>query len=1261
MKYISRILNKITNTPTYVSISIWCNSVFSFVKYKLSIQFSRFFAKVLRALSIQIDKYEITNKISKTKFIPLTPIENADNNDIYNEALMTALNAKSVTNIAITGNYGSGKSSLIKSFLKKYPNYKYAIISLANFGTKVETEVLEQSILQQLFYRESSQSIPDSRFKRITNYSTLLLTFYAFLMLLYFVLIGFVFKLKFIISAIPCFFFNSDFWLKYCHYFEDYSYILLIIATSYLIGKLYRILSASKFVKVNFQNVEFEVSDKSTSTIMNNHIDELVYLFEVKKYKMLIFEDIDRYDNTDIFTKLRDLNLLINSSEQISQKVVFLYAVKDDLFMDSKSRVKFFDFIIPVLPYINPSNSGDILSKQFNTLNESDRISQEFIDDISIYINDMRMLTNIFNEYYVYRNVLEKQLIPEKLFSIIIYKNIVPKDFSLLLQEKGELYELLNNSKNKLIESEISDIDYLIDKIRKKLNSINTESQISETELRKEYIYELFKIQPNSVFLIIDSKEYTYYQLIENENFEQIVNSNQKLKFKYIESYGSLSTYESKKDWIEFEKQVSSSDLTYKQRLELVNSKKDSTISDINNEISELEEKKSKLKLQKFKEFSRDKIRAIIEVKENNKLLEFLISRGYIDENYYDYISYFHIHNLTRNDYNFIQNVKNGISPNYTYELNHFDTICKKLGNVDFKTNSILNINLLDYLAINNDSKLKLFLNTMISEFTNPNPYEEYNKIDFIETYATNGKNVNLIFNFLNKHYPTIWDYIENEDFSSFSSIKSRNLILKLILSNFEYNFNEDEGKYVLDFSSLKKVRTNSFFNSIQETNNILELVEDTEYFRDLLINLNVPFRNIEKPEINPNMFKFIIENELFEINNHNIETILKFYNTSIENINAKPLTSILETKNQKLIEYIDKNINGFIDNMEFQIDYNEDYSIFIRVLNNPKLNEKSTEIFCNISKLKINDLSEINDCLYPEKVIITNSLVANWKNIGLYFNNYYGALTIELIEFLNNIENAKNISLSKFSDSKVEDKFNQKLFDSIVYSEDINIKSYEILLVSINYRMNSFDFKELSQEKVILLAMSNIIDLNTNTYTYLKENHPNNHLEFLIKKYNSYNQIEDYDIDVTDFKYLLNINNNNYYLLEDLVEKYASSYIPNNQLLANSVSKKISTLGELKINLDVVNYLITNSTEFNVCIDYILQYHNKMNRVELTEAFSKITFTPYSYFKEEGKRFSIPNNSQNTKLVKILEERNYITKPKLIDSLYSVYVKKWN
>lgn len=52
-----------------------------------------------------------------TKFIDLAPTSKADEAGVYSEALVYATDNPRVSNIALTGPYGSGKSSIIKSFV----------------------------------------------------------------------------------------------------------------------------------------------------------------------------------------------------------------------------------------------------------------------------------------------------------------------------------------------------------------------------------------------------------------------------------------------------------------------------------------------------------------------------------------------------------------------------------------------------------------------------------------------------------------------------------------------------------------------------------------------------------------------------------------------------------------------------------------------------------------------------------------------------------------------------------------------------------------------------------------------------------------------------------------------------------------------------------------------------------------------------------------------------------------------------------------
>ncbi len=98
---------------------------------------------------------------------------------------MVATNNPNVSNIALTGPYGSGKSSIIKTFRRRYGR-PVLQISLAAFLPEADGSVttnetqaaspkkgnvskqeIERSILQQMLYGADSNSLPLSRFKRI--------------------------------------------------------------------------------------------------------------------------------------------------------------------------------------------------------------------------------------------------------------------------------------------------------------------------------------------------------------------------------------------------------------------------------------------------------------------------------------------------------------------------------------------------------------------------------------------------------------------------------------------------------------------------------------------------------------------------------------------------------------------------------------------------------------------------------------------------------------------------------------------------------------------------------------------------------------------------------------------------------------------------------------------------------------------------------------------------------------------------------------
>ena len=183
---------------------------------------------------------------------------------------------------------------------------------------------------------------------------------------------------------------------------------------------------------ISLKDIEIKPASDTGESILNRHLDEIIYFFQSTNYDLVVVEDLDRFNDADIFVTLREINSLVNANAGVKRQIRFLYALRDDMFVNT-DRTKFFEFIIPVIPIINASNSIDMVLNQGKRLALIERLDRQFLREVSRYLSDLRLITNIFNEYAIYVANLEADgqnlLDANKLLAVLIYKNVYPKDF----------------------------------------------------------------------------------------------------------------------------------------------------------------------------------------------------------------------------------------------------------------------------------------------------------------------------------------------------------------------------------------------------------------------------------------------------------------------------------------------------------------------------------------------------------------------------------------------------------------------------------------------------------------------------------------------------------------------------------------------------------------------------------------------------------------------------------------------------------------
>jgi hypothetical protein len=203
---------------------------------------------------------------------------------------------------------------------------------------------------------------------------------------------------------------------------------------------------------------------RSTS-YFDEYLDEIIYFFERNRSRdILIIEDLDRFNDPRIFESLRALNGLLNAAKQLGgRNIRFIYAVRDSVFeklgrdtdetddqakaeLKRANRTKFFELVIPVVPFITHKNARDLMHDLLEK--RGHEISKDLIDLAARHVADMRLIHNIVNEYEIFEHRLLKvadpvpELDSDRLFAMILLKNAHMEDFEAIRHGTSSLDKL---------------------------------------------------------------------------------------------------------------------------------------------------------------------------------------------------------------------------------------------------------------------------------------------------------------------------------------------------------------------------------------------------------------------------------------------------------------------------------------------------------------------------------------------------------------------------------------------------------------------------------------------------------------------------------------------------------------------------------------------------------------------------------------------------------------------------------------------------
>lgn len=1250
------------------------------------------------AIEIFIEKQEQPKPITSLAPKVLTSKEDIEKIRPYLNRLLSALSNKTITNIALTGTYGSGKSTVIKTFQNIYkskdPNndFSYLNISLASFkdelideeeieqenhkleeqdsnenrsnenpSTKANVKhskhrqqnferLLEVSILQQMIYHVNPSKIPDSRFKRIENLTQTKLTSTA----LFFVL--------WLISAFSMWQFhvfrkiNPQTWT---FSIKDMDIISILIIGVFLGGltniiiRLIKTFGNSRISKISIKG-ELELGENVDKSILNQHLDEIIYFFQKTKFNVVVIEDLDRFRDTEIFTKLREINQLLNNSDLITRKIAFVYSIRDDMFQ-GHDRTKFFDYIIPIIPFINPSNANDKLTELLQESGINNNFSQNFIDNVVTFIDDidMRLLTNILQEYLVYKENLTHDLKQDNLLAMIIYKNIYPRDFAKLHKNKGDLYDIIAN-KGSYSEDFILRLNNQITKNKSEVEKIEKEKVKNEKELRDVYLYNILKQLDNPGEIIIGRKSVTIDELSEDDIFNDLMEEQNITYYTYgvNRNYGGNHYNKTKinlnKSFSQIESEVDKIH-TYFERLKIINSRNDNKLEELKEQNESLEKQKDEIKRWEIKKiFQSQDVTNYLGAFEDSSLIRSLLVNGYINENYLDYISLFHEVNITKGDYNFIRKVKSNESLGFDYKIEKLENVVRKIDESHFEKVAILNHQVVEFILKNQNQYSDRYhsLKELLKS-------ENKIVIDFIDSYKRSEEADNaILFQELPKIWRGFWKLIADRNKNS---EKKTNEYFQLIIQHTPLKDIENQSNI------------ESFRNRFSELNNLGNLVRDKnqiEKLKSIIARFKTKFIDITNLHYNnATLYDYVVSNDYYAINSSNLLTIVIDEGGSEEGFKNANFTTIQNLENQLPLAYIEKHIETYITDVFLTLEnIEESEAAMITLLNNRDLSISIRKLILESTIPIFHNLSDFNEIEIKEEILKQYIITPSWSNVMHYFNSYEREnLDSILVDYLNNEKVYKELAKSNLSSLKEDKETKEKLALAIIYCDDLSLESHTMIRSCLYSSWNLISIEKLSYDKIESMVDSKFIKLSIRHYDTCREHFPDLHITLIERGFATYIKSHDeYEMNEEDHLSVLKSI--------DLIDSQKKSFLDTlheNQIVENPTIAELAVKVYANTKVDTLSYsfLLGLFKKSSSNQDRIKLFNLNASRITKTEAKNLIEQLsyPYNRLSKPRKQAKLSENAMNLEFTNHLKRLEVITSNRARNGMIKAVASRFN
>lgn len=990
-------------------------------------------------------------------FQKLTPTISADLTT-YDDALDFVFDKENgdIQNIALTGIYGSGKSSVINTYEKQH-NKRFIHISLSHFDEVEDEEaeeILEKKIVNQLVQQVPEKIIPDTRFKVKKEFCWWLALWQAFRVVLLFVLAMYISNYEKLVDSIAAGKYSEIQILGTMPAVIIATVLFVLILTS-LGVQIIRWQKRNHVIsKIAINGNEMEFSDnKDDKSYFNRHIDEILYVlekiitYEKDRFDGVVIEDLDRFDkkvDTKIFEKLRELCVLGNeridrNSSGKHQTLRFFYLLSDDTFL-SKERTKFFDYIIPIIPVVDSSNAYAKIKECLESAGYYGKMDDRFLRGLSLYFDDYRLIKNVINEFQIYAKKLSNtEHDYNKLLAVIVYKNYFPKDFSRLQLHEGYVFSLFEK-RDSLVKGATTELEKKKTALKERLTAISNEFLANERELQtvandRSYYGHFYK-----------DKNYSEWSQVERPKREQAILDRKEHNEGII-----------RKQIVDVQTEIIH--INNKRFCDLIASLNEVEVFTVDEELPKEDGDKA---VQRDKYF---------------EVIKYLIRSGYFDDSTYrDYIACFDENGMSIEDKNFLIAVNNRRGKKFDYRLDNLQLVHDNLVSDDFLLPSIRNFSLTDFIL--RSGKAESFEAFVLQ-------LKENSDLEFIGQYLRSTSCYSKFIIEICKLWDGFLEAVISDENQEMSLEERQETVITAL-----YECSLDVIQKQNESEALTRYLSESIIDASCKDDEVEKVAEQ-------ITNLEVKINNLDSAVASKVLRSAVIDNNSYEITFDNLISLLqKDFSCSKEEIDNQFLSLLVNCENEKVSDYVKDNLSETIKLIVENFDKQEDSQETVVMVATSGIKDELITEYLELSETVLDELSVINAKFWGT-LAEKHTFAESASNVLQFFEK--NKLSGQLIVFLNEVEVQTNIDYASDPDRSAT------FWLEAYKNNELSDKVYLYLAETIGKVLSNFTISNIDELKVKILIEHDLIAMNTNSINTFRNYYKNLLLTFICSQVDTY------------------------------------------------------------------------------------------------------------------------------------------------------------